>query len=74
VDLEKAFDKVPREVMQWAMRRLSVEEWLVGIIMKMYEGSRTSVRVNHVLSDNFTVKGRSILWICLEPTPVYYDV
>ena len=26
VDLEKAFDKVPREVISWAMRKLGVEE------------------------------------------------
>jgi len=42
--------------MQWVMRRLSVEEWLVRVNMNMYEGSRTSVRVNGVLSDDFTVK------------------
>ena len=27
VDLEKAFDRVPREVISWAMRKLGVEEW-----------------------------------------------
>jgi len=25
VDLEKAFDRVPREVIKWAMRKLGVE-------------------------------------------------
>jgi len=29
VDFEKAFDRVPREVIRWAMRKLGVEEWLV---------------------------------------------
>jgi len=29
VDLEKAFDRVPREVISWAMRKLGVEELLV---------------------------------------------
>ena len=29
VDLEKAFDRVPREVISWAMRKLGVEAWLV---------------------------------------------
>ena len=28
VDLEKAFDRVPRKVIRWAMRKLGVEEWL----------------------------------------------
>jgi len=27
VDLEKAFDRVPREVTRWVMHKLGVEEW-----------------------------------------------
>ena len=33
VDLEKAFDSVPREVIRWARRKLSVEEWLIAAVM-----------------------------------------
>jgi len=33
VDLEKAFDRVAREVIRWAMRKLGVEEWLVLAVM-----------------------------------------
>jgi len=29
VDLKKAFDRDPREVIRWAMHKLGVEEWLV---------------------------------------------
>ena len=29
VDLEKAFDGVPRKVIRWALRKLGVEEWIV---------------------------------------------
>jgi len=36
VDLEKAFDRVLREVIQWAMHKLGVEEWLVSAVMSMY--------------------------------------
>ena len=36
VDLEKAFDRVPREVISWAMHKLGVEEWLVLAVMSMY--------------------------------------
>ena len=29
VDLEKAFDRVPKKVVEWVMRKLGVEEWLL---------------------------------------------
>jgi hypothetical protein len=32
VDLEKAFNRVPRKVLWWALRSLGVEEWAVKII------------------------------------------
>ena len=36
VDLEKAFDRVPREVVWWAMRKLGVDEWIVALVQAMY--------------------------------------
>jgi len=44
VDLEKAFDRAPREVTRWALRKAGVEEWLVKAVMVMYEGAQTVVR------------------------------
>jgi len=44
VDLEKAFDRVPREVTRLALRKAGVEEWLVNAVMAMYEGAETVVR------------------------------
>ena len=41
VDLEKAFDRVPREVLWWALRKKGVDEWLVKAIQAMYEGAIT---------------------------------
>ena len=43
VDLEKAFDRVLRKVVEWAMRKLGVEEWLVRAVMAMYKHARGSV-------------------------------
>ena len=40
VDLEKAFDRVPREVTRWALRKAGVEEWLVSAVMAMYDLGR----------------------------------
>ena len=35
VDLEKAFDRVPREVVWWALRYLGIDEWIVSVIKAM---------------------------------------
>jgi len=43
VDLEKAFDRVPREVISWAVCKLGVEEWLVSAVMSVYTGAKTVV-------------------------------
>ena len=56
VDLEKAFDRVPREVVKWAMRKLGIEEWVVRIVMAMYEGSNSVIRINNTLGKKFGVK------------------
>ena len=56
VDLEKAFDRVPREVISWAMRKLGVEEWLVSAVMSMYSGAKTVVTTVYGNSKSFEVK------------------
>jgi len=56
VDLEKAFDGVPREVIRWAMHKLGVEEWLVSAVMCMYTGAKKVVRKVYGNSNGFEVK------------------
>ena len=56
VDLEKAFDRIPRAVLWWALRSLGVEEWAVRVIQGMYSNARSRVRVNGQLSDEFEVQ------------------
>ena len=36
VDLAKAFDRVPRKVIWWALRKLGVEVWIVWLVQGMY--------------------------------------
>jgi hypothetical protein len=45
VDLEKAFDRVPRELVWWALRKQNVTESLIGAVKALYEGSTSAVRV-----------------------------
>ena len=43
VDLEKAFDRVPIKVVEWALRKKGLSEALVQALMSLYEGLRTNV-------------------------------
>jgi len=52
LDLEKAFDRVPREVISWAIRKLGVEEWLISVVMS---GAKTVVRTVYGNSKGFEV-------------------
>ena len=56
VDLEKAFDRVPREVVWWALRKLKVDEWFVKVIPTMYVGVITAVKIGEGESVVFPVK------------------
>jgi len=56
VDLEKAFDRVPRQVIRWAMRKLGAEEWLISTVMSMYTGAKTVVRTVYGNSECFERK------------------
>ena len=43
VDLEKAFDRVPRDVVWWSLRKFGVEEWIIQTVMAMYTKAKTTV-------------------------------
>ena len=45
VDLEKAYDMVPRRVLEWAMRKRGIPETMVRAVMSLYEDAKTRVRV-----------------------------
>ena len=53
VDLEKEFDRVPRRVLEWAMRKRGIPEAMVRAVMSLYEGAKTRVRVGLELSGSF---------------------
>ena len=42
VDLEKAFDRVPRQVVTWALRKVSLEEWIIRVVKAMYENAKST--------------------------------
>ena len=56
VDLEKAFDSIPKRVLEWTMRKRGIPEAMVRAVMSLYEGAKTRVRVGLELSEEFEVK------------------
>ena len=37
IDLEKAFDRIPRKVLWWAMRLLGIDEWIIRAVQTPYK-------------------------------------
>ena len=56
IDLEKAFDRVPRKVVEWALRKEGVSEWMIKAVMTTYYEAKTAVKVEQGMSDEFEVK------------------
>ena len=54
--MEKAFDRLPRKVMEWAMRKKGLLEVTIRAIMSLYDGAKTRVRVGSAYSEEFEVK------------------
>ena len=56
IDLEKAYDKIPRNVMWWALDKHKVKTKYVGFIKDMYNNIVTSVRTSDRDMDNFPIR------------------
>ena len=56
VDIEKAFDRVPRKVMEGAMRKKDLSEVIVRAVISLYHGAKTEVRVGSESSEAFSVQ------------------
>ena len=55
VDLEKAFDRVPKKVIEWVLKKKLVSERLVQAVMSMYKEAKTRVQVGGGHSEEFDV-------------------
>ena len=55
VDLEKAFDRFSRKVIEWTMRKRAVPEVLVQAVMNLYKDAKTRVQVGNGYSEDLNV-------------------
>ena len=56
IDLEKAYDKIPRNIMWWSLDKRKVPSKYVTLIKDMYTNAVTSVRTNDGNTDYFPIK------------------
>lgn len=56
LDLEKAFDRVPHEVIWWALRKHQVPEEYIRWIKMIYRGATSSVRSSVGTSKDFPIR------------------
>jgi hypothetical protein len=55
IDLEKAYDKVPRNVMWWALRKHKVFTKYITLIKDMYDNVVTIVRTSDKDTNDFSI-------------------
>ena len=67
VDVEKALDIVPRNVLEWALRKKGIPEVLAKSVMSLYKRAKTRVRVDSELSEEPEVKVGMHLGFVLSP-------
>ena len=55
VNLEKAFDRIPRRTLRWALRKQRVPEKLVRLVLALYDDSKSCVAAAGGISAAFSV-------------------
>ena len=71
IDLEKAYDRIPRNVMWWALDKHKIPTKYVGLIKDMYNNVVTRVRTIDGETDDFPIRiglhqGSALNLICLS--------
>ena len=56
VDLEKAYDRVPRDLIWWALRKKNIPEAYITIIQDMYKATKTRVKTRCGLTQYFNIE------------------
>ena len=55
IDLENAYDKMPREVLWWTLMKKGVSIKYIDIIKEMYDGVLANVRTCEGITSDFSI-------------------
>jgi hypothetical protein len=66
IDLEKAYDKVPRNVLWWALQKHKVSTKYITLIKDMYDNVVISVRTSDGDTNDFSINIRLHQWSALS--------
>ena len=72
IDLEKAYDKITRNVMWWSLDKDKVPSKYATLIKDMYNNVVTSVRTNDGNTDYFLIKIGLLSRISLKSVSLYH--
>jgi hypothetical protein len=67
IDLEKAFDRVPRQKLFGVLSEYGINGSLLGAIKSIYSGSKAAVRIDGEISEAFEVNEGVRQGCCLSP-------
>ena len=56
VDLEKAYDRFPRDLIWWALRKKNIPEAYITMIQDMYKATKTRVKTRCGLTQYFNIE------------------
>jgi len=55
IDLGKAYDKVPRKVLKWALMRKEVPKMYLNMAHDMYEDSSIRVNIRCIVTEDYSI-------------------
>ena len=56
VDPEKAFDRIPRGMIKWALGKQGVSHKMIMAVMALYEGTKSRVKITAGISKDFDIR------------------
>jgi hypothetical protein len=63
IDPEKAYKKVPRNIMWWAFQKYKVSTKYITLIKDMYDNVVTSVQISDGDTNDFSINASTLIYL-----------